>query len=487
VPTAASGVQIAGNGFTIIATNDLHGQLTSEVYSFSRGRRVGGAACLKAYIDGFRREGPALLVDDGDFMQGAPESGLFEGKPVVEYMNAAGYQAAAVGNHEFDWGIDVLAQRASEAKFPLLCANLLDARTGQPFAFTQPSTIVEVGGAKVGLIGVITETTPGIVSAGIRERIRVTSAAEAAIAQSRALRAQGAKVIVLLAHLGGTQAHGHGGEAGEISGEVARLAAGLGGAVDIIVSGHTHTKLNGRVNGITITQAYSRGTALARIGVPVDASGTPGQPWAEIITTYADQVTPDAAVQALLKPYLDEVDRKLSATVGEAAENITTKGDDQSPMGSLVADAIREAAGAQVAVTNAGGVRSGIMAGKVTLRTIFDIMPFDNLVRRGRASGAVVVDILAHSADQRTPLQVSGVVVYGRNAKLRAQLTSGEEIRPDGRYLIAANDFIWDGAEGFDMFPPADAEMPATLVRDALAQYATRHSPLRSPDTDRWR
>ena len=480
VPSTAPAAATGAKQFTIVATNDLHGQLTTETYSFSHGKPTGGAAVLKAYIDSFRQQGNVLLVDVGDFMQGAPESTLFAGKPVVQFMNYAGYRAAAVGNHEFDWGIDTLAQRASEAQFPLLCANLLDANTGQPFAFTKPSVVVDVGGTKVGLIGVLTETMPGISTESIRERIRMTSAAQAAAAQADALRAQGVKVVVVLAHLGGTQSGKSDTPGGDVHGEVGELARQLGGKVDLILSGHTHTRINQRVNGVLITQAYSKGTAIAKIDVALDATGAVASTQAEIISTYADRVTPDAGTQALLKPYFDEVTERLSGVLGEAAENISEKGGGQTPMGHLVADAIREAAGAQMGFTNAGGIRNGIAAGKITMRNVFDIMPFDNLVYRAEAPGETVLKILRHGVKGRSSLQVAGVSVTGTGKALRARLDSGEEIGAGKRYMIAANDFIWEGADGFTMFPPADASYPQTLVRDALAEYVKKHSPLRA-------
>ena len=472
-------VAVGAHALTIVATNDLHGQLTTETYSFTHGKPTGGAAVLKAYIDSFRQQGEVLLVDVGDFMQGAPESALFGGKSVVQYMNYAGYRAAAVGNHEFDWGIDTLAQRASEAQFPLLCANLLDAGTGQPFPFTKPSLVVDVGGTKVGLIGVLTEGTPGMVTKSIRERIRVTNAAQAASAQADAVRAQGAKVVVLLAHLGGTQSGKSDTPGGDVHGEAGELARQLGGKVDLILSGHTHTRINQRVNGILITQAYSKGTAIAKIDVGLDTTGAVASTQAEIISTYADKVTQDAGTQELLKPYFDEVTRRLSAALGEAAENISEKGGGQTPMGYLVADAIREAADAQMGFTNAGGIRNGIAAWKTTMRDVFDIMPFDNLVLRGEATGETVLRILRHGVKGRSSLQVAGISVSGTGKALRARLASGEEISAGKRYTIAANDFIWEGAEGFTMLPPADAAYPRTLVRYALAEYIKKHSPVR--------
>ena len=478
-PSPAPPLAAGAQRLTIVATNDFHGQLTTETYSFTHGKPTGGAAVLKAYIDSFRQQGNVLLVDVGDFMQGAPESALFAGKSVVQYMNYAGYRAAAVGNHEFDWGIDTLAQRASEAQFPLLCANLLDANTGQPFPFTKPSLIVDVGGTKVGLIGVLTEGTPGMVTQSIRARIRVTSALQAAAAQADALRAQGAQVVVLLAHLGGTQSGKSDTPGGDVHGEAGELARQLGGNVDLILSGHTHTRINQRVNGILITQAYSKGTAITKAEVDLDAKGAVAGTEAEIISTYADRVTPDAGTQALLKPYFDQVAQQLSAPLGEAAENISEKGGGQTPMGHLVADAIREAAGAQMGFTNAGGIRNGIAAGKLTTRDVFDIMPFDNLVCRGEATGAVVMKILRHGVKERSSLQVAGISVTGTGKALEARLAGGEEISAGQRYTIAANDFIWEGAEGFKMFPPADGSFAQTLVRDAIAEYIKKHSPLR--------
>ena len=152
----------------------------------------------------------------------------------------------------------------------------------------------------------------------------------------------------LLAHLGGTQAHG----GDTVSGEVERLATGIDQKVDLILSGHTHTKINARINGILVTQAFSKDTALSRVDVDLDSAGNPTNLQAQVISTYADNTTPDAAVEADTEALLRRGGYEVGHGHRPGGREHHNKGDKQTPMGSLVADAIREAAQAQIGFTN---------------------------------------------------------------------------------------------------------------------------------------
>lgn len=146
----------------VLMTNDFHGRLLPERPAWADGAEVGGAAVLAAYFAAERAsfDGPAVLLDGGDIMQGTPISNLTEGRSTIEYYNAVGYDAAAIGNHEFDWMIPVLRERIDQAAFAWLSANVFVAGTDTAPSWVQATTMVDAGGVTVGIIGLTTESTP---------------------------------------------------------------------------------------------------------------------------------------------------------------------------------------------------------------------------------------------------------------------------------------------------------------------------------------
>ncbi|MDH3482133.1 MAG: metallophosphoesterase, partial [Gammaproteobacteria bacterium] len=244
---------------SIFGTNDVHGQLSPD------GDR-GGLVAVSAYVNALRAArdvdgGAVLVIDAGDMWQGTLESNLVEGAAVVEAYNAIGYDAAAVGNHEFDFGPvggkaipedagddprGVLKRRASEADFPVLAANLIDARTSQPVDWenVRRSVIVDVKGVKVGIIGVMTARALQVTIAANVVGLRVAPLVETITEEAQALRDRGASVVVVTAHAGSrctkfvdpTDL-----SSCNMAGEIMRVAAALPtGLVDHIVAGHVH-------------------------------------------------------------------------------------------------------------------------------------------------------------------------------------------------------------------------------------------------------
>jgi 2',3'-cyclic-nucleotide 2'-phosphodiesterase (5'-nucleotidase family) len=278
---------------SVVGTNDLHG-------------RVERAAALAGHLKLLRsaREqagGGVVLVDAGDMFQGTLESNLGEGQIVVDAYNALGFDAAAVGNHEFDFGPvgpaataarpeedprGALKARAKQARFPFLAANTLDEATGQPVAWPnfRPSTMVTLGhgarAVKVGIVGVTTIDTPRTTIAGNVRGLRFAPLLEAVLREATRLRADGARVVVVTAHAGGKCD-----EAAiappfsdlsscDPDAEIFRLAQGLpAGLVDVIVAGHTHQALAHVVHGIPIVEAWANGRGFSRVDLEVDEAG----------------------------------------------------------------------------------------------------------------------------------------------------------------------------------------------------------------------
>ena len=274
---------------SIVGTNDLHGGI------FERDGR-GGLALLGGYLNNLRearaRDGGAVvLIDAGDMFQGTLESNLAEGAPVIEAYNALGYQAAAIGNHDFDFGPvgpsatprgpaddprGALKARAAEATFPFLAANLIDVVSGRPVQWPNvaASVVLDVAGLKVGVVGVITREALTTTLAANTHGLRVAPLAGTIAAEAAALRSKGASVVVVAAHAGGRCSRFDAPadlSSCDASAEIVDVARALPAAlVDVIIGGHTHAGMAHVVAGIPVTQAFSGGRAFDRVDLTVD-------------------------------------------------------------------------------------------------------------------------------------------------------------------------------------------------------------------------
>ncbi|MBA3580476.1 MAG: 5'-nucleotidase C-terminal domain-containing protein [Gemmatimonadaceae bacterium] len=468
----------------IIGTNDFHGAL--EPRADSAGVRLGGGAYVAAAIRAAAAEcAPrceVLLLDGGDMFQGTPASNTAYGKPVVELYNELGYAAAALGNHEFDWGIDTLRARMRDARFGILGANVRYA-DGRDVEWIPNDTIVVRGRARVGIIGLSTQQTPTTTRPQNVAHLRFVDPAPVVDAHARSLRARGATHVVVVGHVGGRCSE-------TCEGEIFDLAQRITEPVDAIVGGHSHSLLNTTSRGIPIVQARSSGRAIDVLDVPFDRS-TPAK--GEIRPVLTAQITPDPAAAAIVARWTARVAGEFSQVVGNLSERLSRNGV-QSPLGNLIADAQRAAAGTDVAVMNNGGIRADLEAGEVTYGELFEVQPFDNTLVRLTMRGSDLRRYLQQIVARGRPnAHVSGAsIVYSRDGaaagKVDTVLVAGRPIDDAASYTVSVNDFIAAGGDGLG--PPAAAIVQALPIidRNALRDYISRlPQPVEGPRTTRIR
>ena len=525
---------------SIVGTNDVHGALLPQAGH-------GGLAGVSGYVEALRRKraadgGAVLLIDAGDMWQGTLESNLGEGAAMVEAYNAMGYTAAAVGNHEFDFGPagpaaipgepgddprGALKQRSAEASFPLLAANIIDIETGRPVAWNnvQPSIIVDVDGIKVGIIGVLAANGLQTTIAANTVGLRLAPLVETLATEAGALRETGADIVIVAAHAGGQCTEFN--DPRDLSScrlddEILRVAHALPpGLVDHIVAGHVHQGIAHFVNDIAITASYSSTRAFSRVDLTVDrATGTvrskrifPPQPTClRVVTpggacaTATDPspevrdavyegmpVVPDAAVLAIANEAAARAeatrDEPLGVILESAFEHPTAT---ESPLSNLMTDALRESLGTDVAVHNVlGGIRSGLPAGPLTFGDVYSMFPFDNRVvlleLSGRELRAIVAGQLQEGVRRAGFSGLRIVVSCERDdVTIALRLDDGRELQDTDRIALLANDFLALG--GDDVLTPVipgdgfAIDERQLLTRDVLVDwFRQRASPL-SPD-----
>ena len=465
----------------VIATNDFHGAL--EPRPDATGRLRGGAAHLAAAIARERAEceSPAcetLLLDGGDQFQGTPASNLAFGRPVVELFNAMGYAAAAVGNHEFDWGQDSLRARMREAKYALLAANVRYA-DGRDVPWIRDDTLITRGALKIGVVGVATRLTPTTTRASNVADLRFIDPVPVVESLARRLRARGADYVVVVAHEG---AFCDRDGVSNCRGEIVEFANRLREPVDAIVSGHTHSLVSTVVNGIPIVQSRSSGTAFGVVDLGPDGSRP------QVRDVLPESVAADPVVAALVQRAVSRVAPFVDRRVATIADDLVRDGD-QYPLGNLVADAMRAAGNGDVAVMNNGGIRATLRRGVATYGALFEVQPFANTLYRLTLSGAALRSYMERLVARRLNVHVSGIVVtYDSSAAAgarvrRMRLTTGVDVRADGEYTLILNDFLATGGDGLGVATAARrTEVLPVVDLDALVTYLrARPQPVRAP------
>ena len=372
------------SNLVVIHTNDTHGydQKADGVY---------GMAAVAALKQEYEAKGKdVLLVDAGDAIQDHNLVNLSQGATAIAFMNAAGYDAMTLGNHEFDYGQDVTLERAAEADFPFLSCNILVDATGK--TFVRPYTIVEKGGVTVGIVGITTPETAGatnpknVYGLTFLDGQDLYDAVQSSVDY---LRGAGCDLVVALGHLGSEPfSEGH------RSDDILRHVRGI----DLFIDGHDHRVKNYRVDGVLLT---ATGSHLANIGVVSYADGQ----WQEQNLPYGAFAKEDEAVKALVDKAAADVQAELSRPIGTAEVMLDGSRPkvrmEETNLGDFIADAVlwqaRMATAAEGttidgAVVNGGGLRASIPAGAVTQGDVQGVLPYRNHDRPNSAGNHGSVD-----------------------------------------------------------------------------------------------
>lgn len=488
---------------TILHTNDVHDRF-EPISQFdgpcdpednAAGECFGGAARLVTAVDAARdRAGEnVLLLDAGDWFQGTLFYQYYKEELIAEVTNALGYDAMAVGNHEFDDGPEVLLEFARAAEYPLLMANADLSGLPQLQGEIAKSTVLDVGGERIGVIGLTPQNNDELASPG--PDIVFTDPAEAAQAEVDALTEDGVTKIVLLSHSGLSVDRG-----------IAESVSGI----DLILGGHSHTLMGDmedaegpypmEVNGVPIAQAYAYGKYLGELRITFDDAG-------EVTAIEGAPVLLDAAVaeDPDMKARIEEAAAPLeeirSRVVAEAETEIVGVREDcrarECAMGSLIADAMLERVadqGIDVALQNGGGIRASIDAGEITMGEVMTVLPFQNTLSTFEVTGATLLAALENGVSEieegagRFP-QVAGMTfTVDPSAEAGSRISDvtigGEPLDEDATYGVVSNNYIRNGGDGYGMFvDAANAYDFGPDLAEVTAEYMGENSPI-APSTD---
>lgn len=528
ISAAAAGA--APVSFTLLHTNDFHGQLEASGSN-------PGMARTAYVINGVRTAVGAanvLLVDAGDEMQGSLLSNLLKGAPVIEAYDAMGYDVATFGNHDFDWGQTILTDRTAQAGYPYVTANIVKNDTGScdtagwtpPDFADAPYQILTVGTVKVAFIGVTTTETPSLSVSTATAGLCFKDPADSIVHYYDEMKAAGAQVIVVLSHLGYTDGgYGYGFPVYGDQTLADRLNT-AGKPANLIIGGHSHTNLDAAttVGGTKIVQAYYNGRKVGQADITVADNGTVSTVWKRLDVSITG--AQDAAIQALVAGYAADPDylALINQIIGYSKVALVRNYNGDSMMGDFVDDTVYTALNSDgtaandvdMFFNNPGSLRTDIACPtcpatpvELTYGQLYSVLPFGNQAIVGHMTGAQIIDGLNQSATLfKGALQCSGIrySFYRRSDALPGpqpwawgayditvydkDTSSWEPLDPGRTYSVGTNEFLAPaGQDGFMPFKYMTnitywGDMLDWLTAGVAASYAHSGSGYNGPNGD---
>ena len=479
----------AAPDLVVLHFNDFHGQIRPRLVVRRPGSEPvprGGFAALEALVARRRAEhGDRLWVTNGgDWFQGTPEGNEDRGASVMACLERLGLTASVLGNHEYDFGERHLQALVKGLRHPVLAANVLERGTQRLRPYVRPyviKTVRPVAGEgvpqRVALVGLVTADTPQVSTGpfGAAEFEAEAKTLERLLPELR----READHVVLLSHCGVRRDR--------------ELAVRFPG-ISLILGGHSHTSLRRPVleGSTVIVQSGSRAGYLTEVALRVTSAGC------ELLSFDFIELEAGGAIEPATAQFLEQRFAPLAAkwdtalgTVRGAADRRVGAG--SSPAGSFVSALMRRAGGAEVGLTNKGGLRKVLMAGAVTRRDVFELVPFDNAVVTFEMTGAQLCAVLSHALRPgRRPLEIDGATysysIEDGARQLERVEVGGALITRDRIYTVATNSFLAGGGDGQSEFAAArEIARTTEFLRDLLVDHLARTGGIELPSDARIR
>ncbi|ENP0849237.1 bifunctional UDP-sugar hydrolase/5'-nucleotidase UshA [Vibrio parahaemolyticus] len=501
---------------TVLHTNDHHGRFWQNKHGEY------GMAARKTLIDDLRDEiqaegGSVLLLSGGDINTGVPESDLQDAEPDFKGMSKIGYDAMALGNHEFDNPLDVLFKQQDWANFPMLSANIYDKKTGK--RLFQPYAMFNKQGIKIAVIGLTTEDTAKLGNPEFIGQVDFRDLkAEAKELIAELKKTENPDLIFAVTHMG----HYENGNRGiNAPGDVALARYLNEGDLDMIVGGHSQEPVcmegpnvikksfkpgdecqPDQQNGTYIVQAHEWGKYVGRADyefrngelsmvsydlIPVNLKkkiNVDGQSQRVFVQ---DEITQDKAMLDFLRPFQEKGQSQLNVKIAESNGKLEGDRDvvrfQQTNLGRLIATAHMERAKADFAVMNSGGVRDSIEAGEITYKDVLTVQPFGNMVSYVDMSGQEVLDYLnivaTKPVDSGAYAQFAGISMRIENDKVTNVFIGNKQLRLDGRYRFTVPSYNASGGDGYPKIDTHPGYVNTGFTdAEVLKDYLESHSPI---------
>lgn len=453
----------------LVHTNDIHGHLEATEGTISSGGFVRVATVIRTLKASF--PGQVLVLDAGDLALGTPVSGLFFGIPTAECMQSVGYDAIAIGNHEFDWGQEAMARFLEATGASILCANLISSADGShPYS---PSVVLEKGGARLAVVGLVAPDTPTRTPEACTRGLTfqpTVPAMQRALADLPPVDA-----VLALTHIGEKEDRA-----------LARAIPNL----DLIVGGHSHTALQEVVveNGVPIVQSGCYCQFVGVMEVVVDTEADRLKIVSYHLVPVDLSIPPDPKVQAIIDGYSEKVRPILDREIGQVSSeviNTPPAGALDRPLGDLISDILKSEAGTELALYNRGGVRGTMPAGPLAVRTLHEMFPFDDNIVVLEASGAEIVEIVEQGVQTQAQISVAGMQVL-LDAGGRATITvAGKALEPERDYTLATTNFLATGGDKMSTLVGRKVLRVLPFTREVVQSYIEKNPNVEPPKPGR--
>lgn len=480
---------------TILHTNDVHSR--AEMTKVDEGMYGGYARAARLIHEQRVSSVNPILLSAGDVFQGTLYFNVYEGLSDLAAMNLIGYDAMAVGNHEFDKGSEVLSIFAKHANFPLLAANIDVSKDPYLKDLIKSSVILEVGGENIGVVGAITSDLLSISSPG--PDVKMLDLIESVQDSIDRLLGAGVNKIIVLSHVGYR--------------EELDMAKRLRG-VDVVVGGHSHTLLgkisdpnfpsssgdyptvvkNASADTALVVQAWQWGILLGKLEVTFDDEGKIVR-WSGSPIPVVETIVPDPVMESVMLAFRRPIDSLAKEVIGVAETGLPTARGGESVMGNFIADAQLEACrkmGVVLAMMNAGGVRSSLSAGKVSYGDLIMVQPFGNTLVVLDLTGQEIKDSLEWGVRQM-PGGTGGMLYVSKGTTYTVDSSqpvgsrvvdveiNGDKIDLSKTYRVVVNSFIAGGGDGHTVIKGAKGSRVDTglVDLDALIDYFRSQSPVK--------
>lgn len=512
--------------FTVLHTNDIHGHF------WNNDKGEYGLAPQKTVIDQIRKDvvaqgGEVIVLNAGDINTGVPESDMQNARPDIEGLNAIGYDAMTLGNHEFDVPLQILDMQEKWAKFPLLSANVYNKRTNKPLV--TPYITLKRGGLKFAIVGLTTEDTAKLGNPDVTGNVIFKNPIETAQNVLKNLnKKEKPDVRIALTHMGWYLDGKHGTNA---PGDVTMARTLKPAAFDMIIGGHTHDTVcfdeKGQFiekykptmackpdyqNGSWIMQAGEWGKYVGRADfefkngkttlvkyelIPINLKQTiKKEDGTKEYKLYANEIKADEALYAQLKKYQDEGDKTLGIKVGNTEGFFDGKRESvrfvQTNLGRLIAQSQMERVKADIGIMNGGGIRASLPEGEITYKNILTVQPFGNMISTLDLKGKELVDFLTTVALKETdtggyPQFANISMVVDRAAKTISDVKiGGQPLDMNKAYKISIPDYLTAGGDGYPIMKThptyvntgfIDAEMLKKFFEEKKVLKASDYDP----------
>lgn len=522
-----------------LGLNDLHGFIEGDNRTAPNGKRIGGMDSL-AY--NFQKEQTAfaksnklksitsnsVLVQAGDIVGGSPAvSGLLQDQPTMKIMNAIGFQVGTLGNHEFDEGIEefsriykgerpnidtgnyenVLFYNQTKSKTSIVISNVVNKKSKKLLTGFKPYTIKKVGGVNVGYIGVVTPNISEIVAAEHMKNIDIIAPDKAIATYTKELRKKGVKAIVVVAHAGAamnpnantsidTQ------KTSNVTGEVVSILKGVNkldpnNSIDLVLSAHTHTYVNGTYKNVRIVQGLNYSNAYSKV------TGTLSSKTKDFIKTPSAEIKYNYTVSTStlrknnvaknVNNIIVDAKKRVASTINspiatmtkDSLNSVPNEGEFGSELGNLVADAqlnmaIDKKYPTDFAFTNTGGIRTDLMGVKsgnhynITWGAAQSVQPFNNFLQHVQMTGEQVRAVLNQQFNNgNRKLDVAGLhYTYNSKGVVDVFIGNGtEKIKEDTTYNVVINNFLSGGKDNYPSFTKATGLKTIAIDTDIFIEY----------------